>query len=259
MPVAGGEPALELDEVTARYGGVVALDAVSLALVPGAIVGVVGANGAGKSTLLDVVCGFHRPARGRVRLGGVDVARWTPACRARAGLRRTFQRPQPFAGLTGRDDLRTAADAGRARSRPVAAGRARPVEAVLADLGLAAVADQPVADLPLGTARLLELARALVVPPAVLLLDEPTSGLTDGERARVAAVVRAQAAAGTAVVVVEHDHRFVAELCGRVVVLAAGRVVAEAPPAEALAELLAGTGAAAGAEVSAESPRSPSP
>ncbi|MGG8405607.1 ABC transporter ATP-binding protein [Streptomyces sp. 12297] len=230
-------PALEVHGVGVRFGGVRALAEVSLALRPGEVCGLIGPNGAGKTTLFDVVSGIRRPDRGRVLLDGRDVTRRSPVWRARHGMRRTFQRQQLFGQLTVADNLLVAQEWRGGALRP-SERRARRDRAavVLAECGLAPLGDAYAGGLPVGRARMVELARALADPPRVLLLDEPASGMSAPERARLAEVVRLAAADGCAVLLVEHNVAFVMELCARVVVLDLGRVLAEGTPAEVRAD-----------------------
>lgn len=231
---------LEAVGIGVRFGGVRALDGVGLGVSPGEVCGLIGPNGAGKTTLFDVVSGIRRPDDGLVRLDGEDITRRSPVWRARHGVRRTFQRQQLFGQLTVADNLLVAqewrggggglvadlAGAPGRRSREYAR-RERAAE-VLRECGLDAYGDTYAGTLPVGRARMVELARALADPPRVLLLDEPASGMSAGERARLAAVVRRLAEdEGCAVLLVEHNVAFVMELCTRVVVLDLGSVLAE--------------------------------
>lgn len=240
-----GDPGtnLGLHEVTVRFGGVTALDGVSFELRAGEICGLIGANGAGKTTLFDVISGVRIPDRGQVRMAGQDITRWSPHRRARAGMRRTFQRAQPFGWLSVEDNLLVASEwrgggggaladlvAAPSRHRLERARRAR-AEDVLAACGLSEFRGVSAASLPIGAARLLELGRALVDEPSVLLLDEPTSGLDAVEAARFAELVHAaRAERGTTVLLVEHDVPFVMANCDRVVALHLGRVIADGTP-----------------------------
>lgn len=239
----GDQPALELAEVGVRFGGIAALDAVSLQVRPGEVCGLIGANGAGKTTLFDVASGVRTPDAGRVRLHGRDVTGWSTHRRARAGLRRTFQRTQVFGWLTVEENLLVASEwrgggggvladlVGSPGRRRRERERRERAEEVLDRCGLQAVRHVQASGLPIGTGRLVELGRALVDEPAVLLLDEPASGLDAAEAARFAALVHeARRDLGTAVLLVEHDVGFVMEHCDRVVVLHLGRVLAEGPP-----------------------------
>ncbi len=235
--------AVTLRGIGVRFGGIAALSDVDLSLPAGQFCGLIGANGAGKTTLFDVISGLRRPDQGTVALGDRDITGWRPHQRARAGLRRTFQRVQPFGWLTVEENLLVATEwrgggggvladlvAAPARVRR-AEKRREQARAVLELLGLTELRDRPAGELPVGTARLVELARALVDEPSVLLLDEPTSGLDRGERDRFGALVtEVVATRGTTVLLVEHDVGFVMDHCERVVVLHLGQVLADGAP-----------------------------
>ncbi|GAA4994532.1 ABC transporter ATP-binding protein [Yinghuangia aomiensis] len=216
---------LEVSGVTVRFGGHRALDGVALTADAGRVTGLIGPNGAGKSTLFDVVSGLRRPNTGRVVLRGRDVTRFGPARRARYGLARTFQRLELFGRLSVRDNLLVAAELGAERRHA-----ARTATEIVDRLGLGEVADQPADALPTGVARLVEVGRALAVSPALLLLDEPAAGLDAEETDRFAVLLRALAADGTAVVLVEHDMALVMHVCDDIHVLDLGKVIAVGPP-----------------------------
>ncbi len=234
---------LSAEQITVRYGGLVALDGVDLSVPEHALVGLVGPNGAGKTTLFGVCSGLVRPQAGRVTLRGVDITGATPQRRARLGLARTFQRVELFTELTVREHVVVAHRTREGRDRQVLAdlvglgnrttGRERElVERLLVLLALEPVADRPAAFLPFGTARLVEVARALATEPALVLLDEPTSGLDAEETERLAeALRRARAELGVAFVLVEHNVELVLELCEDVTVLDFGKVIATGSPA----------------------------
>jgi ABC-type branched-subunit amino acid transport system ATPase component len=237
-----GEALLRAENVTVRFGGVVALDGVGLSTPERAIVGLVGPNGAGKTTLFGVLSGLVRPRRGRIAFRGVDVTHATPQRRSRLGLARTFQRIELFTELTVREHLVVAHRVHERRDRRFLAdlvglgGRPSPREREMVDtlldlLGLAALADQPSALLPLGTGRLVEVARALATEPAVVLLDEPTSGLDAREAEQLAtALERTRLDLGVAFVLVEHNVDFVLQLAEHVTVLDFGKVIAAGSP-----------------------------
>ena len=228
---------LEARGVTVTFGGLRALNDVSIAVAPGTIHGLMGPNGAGKSTLFDVLCGLLRPRRGEVFLDGQTVTRFRPQRRFARGLARTFQRPQLFRTLTVREHLIIA----RRAHRRVAARGARftvdreerhEIDQVIALLQLDGVAEVPVALLPLGTARLVEIARALAGNPRIVLLDEPSSGLDSSETRTVAAALdRTRRERGIALLVVEHDVDLLMELCNHIDVLDFGQLIASGPPA----------------------------
>ncbi|MEU6272234.1 ATP-binding cassette domain-containing protein [Streptomyces populi] len=211
------------------YGGFTALDGVSLDVPPGRITAVAGPNGAGKSTLFHCLAGTLRPSGGQVLLAGRDVTRLTAHARTRLGIARTFQQLAVFPSLTVAENVRVGAEQGRIAD-PGAAERA------LRLLGLdGPVRSLPAAGLPTGTLRRVELARALAGSPRVLLLDEPAAGLDTGEVSALSRVLRALAADGTALLVVEHDLDLVADLAHTVHVMAAGRIVASGPADRVLA------------------------
>ncbi|MET7988696.1 ATP-binding cassette domain-containing protein [Streptomyces sp. NPDC005281] len=205
------------------YGGFAALDGASLDVPPGRVTAVVGPNGAGKSTLFHCLAGTLRPSGGQVLLGGRDITRLAAHARTRLGIARTFQQLAVFPSLTVAENVRVGAEQGRIAD-PGAAERA------LRLFGLdGPVRSLPAAGLPTGTLRRVELARALAGSPRVLLLDEPAAGLDTAEVAALARVLRALAADGTALLVVEHDLDLVADLAHTVHVMAAGRIVASGP------------------------------
>jgi ABC-type branched-subunit amino acid transport system ATPase component/branched-subunit amino acid ABC-type transport system permease component len=220
--------ALEVREVTVRFGGLMALNAVDLALAPGEIVGLIGPNGAGKTTMLNVMTGLLRAERGRIFLDGREVGSAPVHKRARMGLARTFQRVTLFSELTAGQHLQVAAEA--AGRPPV------DVDRLLRQVGLRIGADAPVTDLPLGNARLVELAMALAAGPRVLLLDEPFSGLATNEREHLRELLASlRDDEHLAIVLVEHDVDVVARLADRIVVLDFGNKIADGTPDEVLA------------------------
>jgi branched-chain amino acid transport system ATP-binding protein len=219
---------LQVEDVTVNFGGVRALDQLSLNAEPGMVTGLIGPNGAGKTTLFNVITGLQRPDRGRVCLDSADVTGLGPKRRARQGLGRTFQRLEIFGSLTVRDNVLVALENRDLRGR-LAVARS---DELLAQVGLAEVADAPADILPTGMARLLELARALACGPRVLLLDEPSSGLNGEESNKLAGLIRQLADRGMAVLLVEHDMELVMAICTRIHVLNFGRVIAVGSPAE---------------------------
>ena len=218
--------ALEVRDVTVRFGGRMALQSVDLTAEAGTITGLIGPNGAGKTTLFNVVCGLQPPTRGRVEIDGLDVTDLAPFKRARRGLARTFQRLELFGLLTVRENVRLAAHVSGADDPDDVADQ------LLADLEISGLADWRADRLPTGQARVVELARALATRPKVLLLDEPASGQDERETARFAAVLREVAASGVAVVLVEHDIQLVMDVCSQIQVLDLGRVLAMGTPSE---------------------------
>ncbi|MCX4810003.1 ATP-binding cassette domain-containing protein [Streptomyces sp. NBC_01239] len=217
-------PVLTAHALHARYGGFTALDGVDLVVRAGQVTAVVGPNGAGKSTLFHCLAGTVRPARGQVRLGGRDITRLTAHARTRLGIARTFQQLAVFTSLTVAENVRVGAEQGRV-AEPGS------VERALRLFGLdGEVRSRPAAGLPTGTLRRVELARAFAGDPRILLLDEPAAGLDTAEVAALTRVLRALAAEGTALLVVEHDLDLVADLADVVHVMTAGRIVSSGPP-----------------------------
>ena len=236
---------LEAVSIRKSFAGIVALSDVDLVVGEGERVGLIGPNGAGKTTFFNCVLGTVRPDHGRVALRGRDVSRLPVYARARQGIGRTFQRVELFAESTVREHLliaeRTRRGDGRLWKDLLGRGRPHPDEiarcdAVLDRLGLGPLADEPIERLSLGQARLVEVGRALMTEPAVLLLDEPSSGLDRDETTKLATTLRAvQAEQGFAVLLVEHDVEFVATFTERSYVLDFGSLIAEGPTGEVLA------------------------
>ena len=237
-------PVLEAVNITKTFSGVMALSDLSLEVGPGERVGLIGPNGAGKTTLFNCMLGVLRPDRGVVRIDGQDVSGLPVYKRARRGIGRTFQRIELFPDCTVREHLLIAEQTrrgdgslwkdlvGRGRSRP---DEVRRCEEVLDLLGLAEQADEPIEHLSLGRGRLVEVGRALMTDPKVLLLDEPSSGLDHDETTNLARTLReVQAEHGFAILLVEHDVEFVAQFTERSYVLDFGHQIAEGPTHEVL-------------------------
>jgi branched-chain amino acid transport system ATP-binding protein len=220
---------LEVRGARVQFGGQVALSDVDLDAEAGCVTGLIGPNGAGKTTLFNVIAGLQR-ASGRVHLDGVDISHMPPHRRARAGLARTFQRLELFALLSARRNIRVAADIHRQHGGDRSINPDRLADEIVERVGLSAVADARVDQLPTGQARLVELGRALATRPKVLLLDEPASGQTDQETDAFATLLGELAAEGMAVVLVEHDVHLVMRVCRTVHVLDLGSVLAVGPP-----------------------------
>ncbi|HLG67749.1 MAG TPA: ABC transporter ATP-binding protein [Acidimicrobiales bacterium] len=237
---------LELRGISKRFGGIAALDSVSLDVEAGEAVGLVGPNGAGKTTLFNCVLGLLRPDSGTISLAGVRIDTLPTFRRSRLGIARTFQRLELFTGMTPREHvlvaLRVHGGGHRTWRERLAVGRPRSPERREADqllsiTGLSDVADVPVEALGLAYGRLVELARALASRPRLLLLDEPSSGLDEAETAGLVEVIgRVRAEQGTAVLLVEHDLEMVAAVVSRLVVLNFGRKIADGPLLEVMAD-----------------------
>ncbi|WP_334142572.1 ABC transporter ATP-binding protein [Rhabdothermincola sp.] len=220
---------LEVREITVSYGGQRAVDQVSLEVEVGRVTGLIGPNGAGKTTLFNAITGLLTPLSGRVILNGIDVTESAPHDRAQRGLARTFQRLELFGSLTARENLQVAAEIPRRWGSHTESAEAR-VEAVIELVGMHAFADTRADVLTTGQARLVELARALVTKPKVLLLDEPASGLDATETEEFARLLTTLASNGTALLLVEHDMALVMRTCQRIFVLDHGRLIADGPP-----------------------------
>jgi branched-chain amino acid transport system ATP-binding protein len=244
---AHAAPVLEAVRISRRFGGLLAVDDVSLSVAPGEILGLIGPNGAGKSTLFDVLAGARRPTAGGVRLRGRHVEREGAESRLARGLGRTFQIPRPFAALSLLENVMLGArDHPGERLWPnwllpgrVAAAERdaeRRARGILEFLDLAALAAQPARVLSGGQRKLLELARVLMAAPSVVLLDEPAAGVHPALVASIAGKLRALAADGLAVLIIEHHLGLIEDLCDRVVVMAQGRVLCEGTPAAVLAD-----------------------
>ena len=220
---------LEAHDVTVRFGGNIAVDDVSIGVEPGESTGLIGPNGAGKTTLFNVITGLQKPARGRVFLGNEDITGLPPYRRAQRGLARTFQRLELFLSLSVRDNVRVAGDV-RNASRPGRIDVDAEADRVLELTGLTDVAEDDVSDIPTGRARVVEVARALMTRPSVVLLDEPASGQTEQETAAFGRLLQRLAADGLAVCLVEHDVGLVMQVCTTITVLDYGAVIARGTP-----------------------------
>jgi ABC-type branched-subunit amino acid transport system ATPase component len=241
---------LQVDRVTMRFGGVIAVDDVTFTANTGEVLGVMGPNGAGKTTLFNVISGVQKPTSGSVSLGGVRLTGRGVEDVAALGVTRTFQTPVMFWGLTVRESIEVALTARafggtyppapwrelaacglgtRGRRREAAAVRER-ADAILAAAGIGAMAGRATESLAFGEERLLEMARALAVAPTVLLLDEPLSGLNPDEIDAVLTSIRAARDTGVAVLLVEHAVGELLAVADRVVVLDHGRKIAEGTP-----------------------------
>ena len=235
-----GTPLLEVAGLTRRFGGLVAVNAISFAMQAGEIVGLIGPNGAGKSTTFNVLTGVDRPDAGEVRFLGQPIAGLSPQAVARRGIGRTFQHVKLVAGMSVIENVALGCHL-RGRAGPVAAllRRDRAEEArlfaeaarQLRRVGLAEDADRPAGTLALGRQRIVEIARALCLDPMLLLLDEPAAGLRHAEKRTLASLLRQLRGEGTSILLVEHDMPFVMTLADRLVVMDFGTKLAEGPAA----------------------------
>ena len=238
-------PLLQAVDVSMRFGGVAALTGVTLDFYADEVCGMIGPNGAGKTTFFDTISGIRTPTSGRIVYDGTDVTGRSVTWRARHGIRRTFQRQQVFGWLSVEDNVMAAvewrggggglaADLVRfpTRTKWEQERRAR-VHEVLELCGIGDLGHVPAASLPLGKARMAEMARAIVDHPRVLLLDEPTSGLEESEVEKFGESIHTvRQEEGCAVVLIEHDVGFVMRQSDRVVALNLGQVLADRTPEE---------------------------
>ncbi|MHB8339976.1 MAG: ABC transporter ATP-binding protein [Mycobacteriales bacterium] len=222
---------LEVDDVTVRFGGVTAVDGARLTAEEGRVTGLIGPNGAGKTTLFNVITGLQQASGGRVRFAGEDLAGRATHERARLGIGRTFQRLEAFGSLSVWDNILAAAEIHR-RWRKAAPVPDQAARELARRVGVTPVLAQQADAVPTGTARLLELARALAIEPRLLLLDEPSSGLGEEETEAFGRLLRQLAGEGMAILMVEHDMELVMSVCDHLFVLDFGRVIASGPPEE---------------------------
>lgn len=236
---------LEVSGVSKRFGGLLAVDEVSVDVVAGRITSLIGPNGAGKTTLFNCVTGRIRPDEGRVVLLDTDLTDLDVAARSRAGLGRTFQRLEVFTGITVADNLRVAADASRPRGlfgellgleHPARREQDQMIRDALGATGLLGDADRVAGTLSTGSLRRLEVARALCTSPKALLLDEPASGLDPSETEDLGVLLGQLARDGLGVMLIEHDIGLVVDISDRLVVLDRGSVIARGEPGTVLAQ-----------------------
>jgi len=220
---------LEVSALTKRFGGVVAVNAVDLAIPEGRVFGLIGPNGAGKTTLINLISGHFRADGGAIRFADADVTGQRPDQLARCGIARTFQSIRLFKGLTVMENALLGAFV-RGSSAPLAL-------AALERLGLAGRAGALAGELAYGDQRRLEIARALASRPRLLILDEPAAGMNPTESAALRDLLRALASEGLTIVLIEHDVRLVMGASERVAVLNFGRKIAEGTPAEIQADV----------------------
>ena len=233
---------LLLQDVTRRFGGLVAVDAIDLTVAEGGVTAVIGPNGAGKTTLFNLISGFQTPDAGRIVFDGNDITARPPEDIAAAGLVRTFQLVQLFQNLSVLENIQVgchlhskggvlAALLRTRRTRQAERETEARARELLDFVGLDGVADMEASALAYGQQRLLEIARSLAARPRLLLLDEPAAGLSADETKRLSAAIRAIAQRGTTVLLIEHDMKLVMNTADHIAVLDFGRKIAEGPPA----------------------------
>ncbi len=226
------ETLLTIDEVSKRFGGLLAVDKVSFSVKSGRIAALIGPNGAGKTTLFSIISGFLPPDDGRIIYDGADVTAEPPYKLARRGIARTFQIVQPFAGLTVRENIAVGSHlTRRSRARALAAA-----EDVARAVGLDAQLEAPAATLTVAGRKRLELARALAIAPRLLLLDEVLAGLNPSEIRDMVPIIRELASQGMSILMTEHVMQAVMSLAEEVLVLAEGRIIAQGSPQQVAAD-----------------------
>jgi branched-chain amino acid transport system ATP-binding protein len=226
------EPLLRVENVSKRFGGLLAVDNASLAVEAGRITALIGPNGAGKTTLFAMIAGFLRPSGGRIIYDGADIVGEPPHRLARRGIARTFQIVQPFAGLTVRENIAVGAHLSRASHAAALAAASE----VADEIGLGPQLDRSSAALTVAGRKRLELARALAIGPRLLLLDEVLAGLNPSEIRDMLPVIRKIRDRGVTILMIEHVMQAVMSLAERVFVLSEGRVIAEGEPAAVAAD-----------------------
>jgi ABC-type branched-subunit amino acid transport system ATPase component len=235
-------PVLEVRNLTKRFGGLTAVAGLDFDLRDGEILGLIGPNGAGKTTTFNIIAGAERADQGEVRFAGESILGLPPHQIARRGIMRTFQHNRPFGGMPVIDNVMVGAHTrfgrnpfSRKASREEQNQRRR-AEELIEFVGLSGLRDADVGTLSFGQGRLLEIARALAGEPRAILFDEPAAGLTPAELDRLGGIVRGIAQRGIAVLLIEHDMRFLLPLADRVVVLNFGARIAEGTPQEVRAD-----------------------
>jgi branched-chain amino acid transport system permease protein len=247
VEIEAAETVLELGDVTMSFGGVVAMDEVSVTVRRGQIFGIIGPNGAGKTTLFNCVTGFFKPTGGRILLNGRSVVGRRPHQITEAGVARTFQNIRLFPNVTALENVLVGADARHRTSVPGALlglprhrreereGREE-CQRLLEYVGIGHRAADRARNLPYGDQRRLEIARAIATGPSVLLLDEPAAGMNPSEKKALVALIRKIRDSGLTVVLIEHDMGLVMGVCDRVAVLDFGEKIAEGPPSQIQAD-----------------------
>ena len=227
---------LNLENISVYFGGHIAVNEVSLTIDPGTVTGLIGPNGAGKTTLFNVISGLIAPSSGRVMFADKDITSLAPHKRARIGIGRTFQKLELFNSLSVVDNIRVSLEISNqwnnSRTAILGSDINSEIERILDLTGLDSVRNSMASEIPTGQARLVELSRALVLSPSLLLLDEPASGQNDEETESFGLLLRKLCDSGISIFLVEHDMSLVMNTCDLVNVLDFGSVIAKGTPAE---------------------------
>jgi len=227
----GRDTVVQVENVTMLFGGLRALDGVSLQLCRGEILGLIGPNGAGKTTMFDVIAGAYRPTQGKVLFGGRDITSLKPHERCHLGIARTFQVTKPFLNMNLVENVAVGAFYGTAERLTQAQSLEKAAE-LLDRVGLGAAKDGPASGLTLGQRKRLELCRALSTNPEVLLLDEVVAGLSSAEVGGMVEIIRSINAEGVTILIIEHVLKAIMAVSGRVIVLNFGKLLANGTPQE---------------------------
>ncbi len=234
---------LNVEKLTQRFGGLLALEAVDMKVEEGEIVGIIGPNGAGKTTLFNCITGIYHPSEGRIKMLGTDITGWKPYQVTRLGFARTFQNIRLFSKMTvldnvivgmhtrTRTDIFSAVFNTRAKRREDKACEEKALK-LLAIFGMEHLKYEMATSLPYGPQRDLEIARALASEPKLLLLDEPAAGMNESETESLRQTVYKLKQMGYTILLIEHDMKFVMNICERIYVLDNGRLIGEGTPEE---------------------------
>jgi len=236
----------EISDMTQSFGGIAALDGVSISVAKGEVFGVIGPNGAGKTTLLNCICGVYAADRGRLVIDGADLTGRRPHRIAASGIARTFQHADFFASMPVLDFLMlsrlpqqttslTRCALGLPRARRSERDERTRARQMLARFGLEDTGRSVLGGLPYGTRKLLDICRALLTEPRVLLMDEPTSGTAAADRELLRGIVDGLRRDGLTTVVVDHDVAFITDVCDRLLAMNFGRTLAVGQPHKVLA------------------------
>ncbi len=225
------EPILRIDNVTKKFGGLVAVDDVSFSLAPGQILGLMGPNGAGKTTLVNLICGFYKPDSGMIKFNGRDITTLPAHKVSHSGLARTYQIPQPFGELTVLQNIIVAAMYGKGMNMSAAEQMA---PEILERTDLVDKRDIIAKEMPTIALKRLEVARALAVDPKVLLVDEAAAGLNESELPRMLEILENIRQSGVSLILIEHVMKVMREAVDTILVIDEGSAIAEGTPEEVM-------------------------